>query len=187
MTSAPRISPNDIRPKRSGDVLLGEDWVSPDATVERLAAPGDWRARFDVVVDLLVRRLGRARPPSDLVLWATARIDARAGAVRIDELARELGYSRKHLHACFLRDVGLGPKRYAEVRRFEHLRRRLQAGGPDLADLAVELGYADQAHLARDARRFAGMTTTALQRALTDPLASAAHELTAGVVSAAPA
>jgi two-component system, OmpR family, sensor histidine kinase ChvG len=36
MTSAPRIAPNDIRPKRSGDVLLGEDWVSPDATVERL-------------------------------------------------------------------------------------------------------------------------------------------------------
>ncbi|HLQ20457.1 MAG TPA: sensor histidine kinase [Tabrizicola sp.] len=36
MSSAPRIAPNDVRPKRSGDVLLGEDWVSPDATVERL-------------------------------------------------------------------------------------------------------------------------------------------------------
>jgi two-component system, OmpR family, sensor histidine kinase ChvG len=36
MSSAPRIAPNDLRPKRSGDVLLGEDWVSPDATVERL-------------------------------------------------------------------------------------------------------------------------------------------------------
>jgi two-component system, OmpR family, sensor histidine kinase ChvG len=37
MTSAPRIARNDARPKkRSGDVLLGEDWVSPDATVERL-------------------------------------------------------------------------------------------------------------------------------------------------------
>jgi two-component system, OmpR family, sensor histidine kinase ChvG len=36
MSSSPRISPNDLRPKRSGDVLLGEDWVSPDATVERL-------------------------------------------------------------------------------------------------------------------------------------------------------
>jgi two-component system sensor histidine kinase ChvG len=36
MTSAPRISPTDLKPKRSGDVLLGEDWVSPDATVERL-------------------------------------------------------------------------------------------------------------------------------------------------------
>ncbi|HEY6918651.1 MAG TPA: sensor N-terminal transmembrane domain-containing protein, partial [Tabrizicola sp.] len=36
MTTAPRLNPNDVRPKRSGDVLLGEDWVSPDATVERL-------------------------------------------------------------------------------------------------------------------------------------------------------
>jgi two-component system sensor histidine kinase ChvG len=37
MTSAPRIgSLEQYRPKRSGDVLLGEDWVSPDATVERL-------------------------------------------------------------------------------------------------------------------------------------------------------
>jgi two-component system sensor histidine kinase ChvG len=36
MTAAPRIGQDDSRPKRSGDVLLGEDWVSPDATVERL-------------------------------------------------------------------------------------------------------------------------------------------------------
>ncbi|WP_136645571.1 sensor histidine kinase [Tabrizicola sp. YIM 78059] len=37
MTSAPRLSSmEDQPPKRSGDVLLGEDWVSPDATVERL-------------------------------------------------------------------------------------------------------------------------------------------------------
>ena len=35
MSSAPRISPTDLKPKRSGDVLLGEDWVSPDATVEQ--------------------------------------------------------------------------------------------------------------------------------------------------------
>ena len=36
MTSSPRIVYEDPRPKRSGDVLLGEDWVSPDTTVERL-------------------------------------------------------------------------------------------------------------------------------------------------------
>ena len=36
MTAVPRIGLEDPRPKRSGDVLLGEDWVSPEATVERL-------------------------------------------------------------------------------------------------------------------------------------------------------
>jgi two-component system sensor histidine kinase ChvG len=36
MTASPRIGADSPRPKRSGDVLLGEDWVSPEATVERL-------------------------------------------------------------------------------------------------------------------------------------------------------
>ena len=36
MTSAPRITAQTPQARRSGDVLLGEDWVSPDSTVERL-------------------------------------------------------------------------------------------------------------------------------------------------------
>jgi two-component system sensor histidine kinase ChvG len=36
MTSAPRITAQTPQAQRSGDVLLGEDWVSPDSTVERL-------------------------------------------------------------------------------------------------------------------------------------------------------
>ncbi len=146
---------------------------------ERLADAPDWDARFDVVVATLLPRLGRARPPSDLVLSATRRIDACEGAVRIDDLSRELGYSRKHLHASFLRDVGLSPKRYADVRRFDRLRRRL-ATTANFANLAAELGYADHAHLARDARRFSSMTATALQRTLNDPLGSAVQALADG-------
>ncbi len=36
MTAAPRIAMDDPRPRKTGEVLLGEDWVSPDATVEEL-------------------------------------------------------------------------------------------------------------------------------------------------------
>ncbi|MFZ1470134.1 MAG: sensor histidine kinase [Paracoccaceae bacterium] len=36
MTAAPRIAMDDPRPRKTGEVLLGEDWVSPDATVEGL-------------------------------------------------------------------------------------------------------------------------------------------------------
>jgi two-component system, OmpR family, sensor histidine kinase ChvG len=46
MASPPRIKQEEYRPKRSGDVLLGEDWVSPDATVERLK---DGRGRNTLV------------------------------------------------------------------------------------------------------------------------------------------
>ena len=36
MTAAPRLVPDDPRPRKTGEVLLGEDWVSPDTTVEEL-------------------------------------------------------------------------------------------------------------------------------------------------------
>jgi len=120
------------------------------------------------------------------VLWAASRIDECDGAVRIATLAKELGWSRKHLHACFRRDVGLSPKRYAEVRRFDRLRRRLAANGTTLVNLAAELGYADQAHLARDARRFSTRTATALQQSLRDPLSLAVDALTRCDVSVWP-
>jgi AraC-like DNA-binding protein len=156
---------------------LRELGVTP-SLAERLAEARNWSARFGVVVEFLQLRLGRSPPLSDLVSWAASRIDASGGAVRIDELAKELGYSRKHLHACFLREVGLSPKRYAEVMRFDGLRRRLLANGTTgLADLAAELGYADQAHMTRDARRFSSMSPTTLQKALRDPLACAVHAL----------
>lgn len=156
--------------------VIGLQDVGVSSTeVDQLHEARDWSGRFDVVAAFLRRRASRARTPSAMSLWAVDRIDASGGLVRIDVLARELGFSRKHLHACFVRDVGLSPKRYAEVRRFDRMRRRLLAGPTNLADLAASLGYADQAHLARDARRFAQMTTTALQQAQRDPLTQAVH------------
>jgi AraC-like DNA-binding protein len=150
----------------------------PPSVGERLAEARDWSARFRVVVDFLQLRLGRSPSPSALVSWAASRIDASCGAERIDELARQSGYSRKHLHARFLREVGLSPKRYAEVVRFDGLRQRLLANPTTgLADLAAELGYADQAHMTRDARRFSSMSPATLQKALRDPLACAVHAL----------
>lgn len=149
---------------------------------EELAEAPDWAARFAIVTRALERRLVDAAPPCDVVTWALGRIDARRGAVRIDELAAELGFSRKHLHERFLRDVGLPPKRYAEVRRFDHVLERLRAGGvPSFARLAAELGYADQSHLARDVRRFSSLSATALATALRDPIGLAIEALTSSL------
>ena len=91
-------------------------------------------------------------------------------------LSAELGFSRKHLRALFREHVGLAPKLYAELVRFARLTARLKAT-PDVswASLAFELGFADQAHLAREVRRFSGVPPTEvrllLAGALAEPLA----------------
>src|SRR5262245_34650787 len=81
------------------------------------------------------------------------------GQVRIDQLARDVGWTERHLERRFLREVGLLPKTFARTVRFQHLLRVLSAiQEDDWAGIAWECGFSDQAHLIREFRRFTGAT-----------------------------
>nr|WP_269205257.1 helix-turn-helix domain-containing protein [Motilibacter aurantiacus] len=83
---------------------------------------------------------------------------ARDGRVRIEDVAREAGWSRRHLEARFRLEIGLSPKQAAGVARFDRARRALQAAPrTPLAALAARHGYYDQAHLTREFTRLAGV------------------------------
>jgi AraC-like DNA-binding protein len=109
------------------------------------------------------------RPLRDLI-WAWHRLQASGGRVAIGALAKELGCSRKHLTVRFRHEFGISPKLLARILRFDHAVRLIGAGRvASLADLAAASGYADQAHLSREFRSFAGSTpATFLRRRLPD-------------------
>jgi AraC-like DNA-binding protein len=113
--------------------------------------------------------LAAKRPPRDLV-WAWHRLRVSGGRVAIGALAKELGFSRKHLALRFRHEFGISPKLLARILRFDRAVRLIGAGRvAGLADLAAASGYADQAHLSREFRVFAGSARTAfLRRRLPD-------------------
>ena len=141
--------------------LALEDVLGPEAG--RIAAqvedtPG-WPARFDAVDAFIMRRIAAARASSPVVASAWQRLARSAGRLRIDTLADDAGWSRKHLAARFHEEVGLPPKTMARILRFNAVRERLASdGGARLAEVAHASGYYDQAHFNRDFREFAGMT-----------------------------
>ena len=95
------------------------------------------------------------------VEWAVDRISATRGCVTVMSLAREIGWSREHLHRRFVNQVGLGPKTCAQLARFHATLLALEWHSDDsLAAAAQRLGYFDQAHLAREFRAIAGTTIT---------------------------
>ena len=80
---------------------------------------------------------------------------------RVASVADALGWTERLLHRRSLAAFGYGPKTLQRVLRFDHAL-RLARDGRDLASVAYASGYADQAHLARDVKSFAGVPMTAL-------------------------
>ena len=115
-------------------------------------------------VALAAAELAQARPPDDLVGAAAQHLaDPRARSAAV---ADELGVSERHLRRRFHESVGYGPKTLHRVLRFRSFLGRLDAadGDADLAGLAADCGFADQAHLTRECSRLAGMSPAAIAR-----------------------
>lgn len=110
-------------------------------------------------------RLATAGPPDPLVRAAARRL--ADPHTRVDALADHLGVSERHLRRRCHAAVGYGPKTLQRTLRFAAFLARLDAAGsdPDLARIAADSGYADQAHLTRDCTRLAGLPPAALARA----------------------
>ncbi|MFH8990038.1 helix-turn-helix domain-containing protein [Streptomyces sp. NPDC017940] len=149
------------------DKLLGK--LGAELT-DRLRAAKTWAARFAALDELLLRAVGRAggdRAPrtGPEVTEAWRRLVAARGRAQVGALAAELGWSRRHLAQRFRDEVGLSPKTFARVLRFEHAHELATAPGPPpWAQVATASGYADQAHLVRDWREFTGRSPTAWRR-----------------------
>ncbi len=128
----------------------------------RLGELASWDERLDAV-EGFVAGAWNAKPPTAFreLAWAVAQIERRAGGVRIAALARELGWSERRLERAFAENVGVSPKLFARLARFEALMARVRSGASaNWADAALALGYADQSHLVRDVRQFAGVPPT---------------------------
>ena len=112
-----------------------------------------------VAARLLDAAGGARRDP--LVAEATARIEHEGLAY----VARALWVSERQLRRRFDAAVGYGPGVLFRVLRFRRFVGAVDAGGRDLARLAMDAGYADQSHLSRETRRLAGLSPASFVRA----------------------
>ena len=81
------------------------------------------------------------------------------GQVRLGTLAEELNLSARQLERLFASEVGVNAKTLARLIRFEEVHNRLWSDPTvSLAQLAYDLGFADQAHLTREFKALSYMT-----------------------------
>jgi AraC-like DNA-binding protein len=150
----------------ANDVVPLEDALprSLGCLADELEDGADWEARFALLDVVLLSRLADAREPSPEVAWAWKILESSHGRAPIGWICDRLGRSRRHLAARFREQVGLPPKTVARIMRFDRAVALLGRPDAELAVVAFECGYYDQAHLNRDFREFAGKSPAAFAR-----------------------
>ncbi len=123
-------------------------------------------ARFCEAVAVLEPWLLR-RPPVDSTLAAAIRsLYSAAGNVTVADLARSQGLSSRQLQRSFAARLGLSPKTLSKLVRFaESWSRLLQKPDLPLAELALDLGYSDQAHFSNEFASFGNQSPGRFRRA----------------------
>lgn len=134
---------------------LEELWGAGAMTLhEQLLEAPSLDERLRVLESALVRR--RRSEPDPLAAAAVDGLRQRPAAVAT--LAADLGISPRQLRRRFQAAVGLGPKRFSEIVRFQSaLAAMLSHEADGWADLALATGYYDQAHMSNDFRRWTGL------------------------------
>lgn len=139
-----------------------QDVLRRDAAmlIEQLGNTQCWAKRFEALEQFLLPAIEHAAGLKADVCLALARLEQSHGAASIGALKFETGLSSKRLTQAFKDQIGLPPKTMARQLRFQHAVRHLSSSAPDLAQIALNAGYYDQAHFNRDFREFSGITPT---------------------------
>ena len=97
-----------------------------------------------------------------LISFAVNQFERTNGMLGIRELSDSLGLSPRQFERRFRTTVGIPPKLFSRMQRFQHVFQTMEQSDAKWVDAAVTCGYYDQAHLIRDFREFSGTTPTNL-------------------------
>ena len=147
----------------AGRIVALEDLWGDAATRRLCAQLAD--AGDSVEAAAILERALAERPASAQRLHPHAQLALAAAdklvSANVNTVAVDLGVSERHLRRVFRETVGMSPKAFAKLTRFQRAL-RAASDGASWASIAAATGYYDQAHLIAEFRQISGVTPRAL-------------------------
>jgi AraC-like DNA-binding protein len=132
-----------------------------DTLRDRLLDARTPRARFDIVERALAARAAGRLDGHPAVRYALRQFDAPGRYRSVADVTAQIGLSSRRFIEIFRNEVGLTPKLFCRIRRFQHSLDAVDdASEVDWARVALSCGYFDQAHFIHDFRAFSGVNPT---------------------------
>lgn len=138
---------------------VGDLWgAEGDSFVERIQNDClTIKSRIEAINVYLSNLLKKNHRDDTAINAAIEAIEHHKGRITIDQLARYLGMSCRHLERRFKERIGVTPKQLCRNIRFKNVYKNIETSPHvDWADLALSCGYYDQAHLINEFKHFTG-------------------------------
>lgn len=144
-------------------ISLDELWGSRAAALrDRLIEAKTAEDRFRILEKTLLAQAARPLAGHPAVGFALRELQCAPHTRTVSEVGRQIGLSPRRFIEAFSQEVGLTPKLFCRIRRFQHVLRLMRSGRRiDWTDIALSCGYFDQPHFIHDFRSFSGINPTA--------------------------
>lgn len=138
------------------DLLWGSEF---EQLREQLLSIDDIGKRFELAEKFLLKRYSRHLKVNECVAFAVDEIVANPDQISLSTLYDKIGYSQKHFTEMFKGHVGVTPKTFVKVMRFQRAIAEIESGTKiNWPEIAFDAGYYDQAHFINDFKAFSGFT-----------------------------
>lgn len=139
-----------------GDLVLTSEIMNlREMILESVLIP----QKFMVVENYLVKKFRNKLIANPFIDFAVNKIVSSPNLMSIEQISNKVGYSQKHLIKLFKDNVGLTPKGFLKIIRFQKAIEEIAAAKePSWTGIAYESGYYDQAHFINDFKVFSGYT-----------------------------
>jgi AraC-like DNA-binding protein len=125
---------------------------------ERVLAAATPQAKLRIVELTLIERAAGMFDGQPVVEYAVQNFLARPATIKIAEVSDRTGFSTRRFIELFKQHVGMTPKLFCRVRRFQSVLRQITSGqAVNWSAVALDGGYFDQAHFIHDFRAFSGI------------------------------
>lgn len=147
---------------RDADAPLDALWGSKATELrDRLLDAETPEAKFCVLEQTLLAQVAGPLAHHPAVAFALKEFRSMPRTRAVKEVSERSGLSQRRFIQLFREEVGLTPKLFCRIRRFQEVVRLLERGQRvEWSDIALECGYFDQAHFIHDFRAFSGITPT---------------------------
>ena len=140
------------------DLIWGEEFA---LVREEMLETEDIGRRFTLVERFLIEKFASRLIVDECVAFAVSEMSRSPDRLNIARMNAKIGYSQKHFISMFKRRVGLTPKAYLKIMRFQkaiNTIERAAAGSIDWSSISYDCGFFDQSHFINDFKVFSGLT-----------------------------